>query len=172
MFHSCLLSVCILASSFPVLDNSSEFHLPKILNHNFVSKGNQITIALQQICVVYDVYNLLTLVIIELVVCDVAVLYCIGSWCYMVMTKTEQKLFCSHFQTMDIRTLMLQIRRTSHRNSLYGSGKTMCSFIFWLSGSYWNIPLTIGIFFCLWCLFPFTLPVADVSQSCCVCLSN
>lgn len=55
-----------------------------------------------------------------------------GSWCCKAVTKPEHKLFCSPFQTMEIRTLMLQIRRTSHRNSFYGSGKmqmiSICSF--------------------------------------------
>lgn len=45
--------------------------------------------------------------------------------------KTEQKLSSSPFQTMEIRKLMLQIRRTSHRNSFYGSGKMLhCDSLF------------------------------------------
>lgn len=43
----------------------------------------------------------------------------------------------SLFQTMEIRTLMLQIRRTSHRNSFYGSGKMQIVFICILTSILW-----------------------------------
>lgn len=90
----------------------------------------------------------------------------------MAMTKTEQRLFCSPFQTMEIRKLMLQIRRTSHRNSFYGSGKMetvqydhvfMCILTFTvyiiLKHYQYNQYLI-----CLWYFF-------SIYTSCCQCVS-
>lgn len=46
-----------------------------------------------------------------------------GSRCYLAMTKLNRNSFFSSFQAMEIRRPMLQIRRTSHRNTFYESGK-------------------------------------------------
>lgn len=57
--------------------------------------------------------------------------------CKTVMTKAEQKPLCPLFQTMEIRTPMLQIRRTSHRNSFYGSGKRKWNWFVVLTFTLW-----------------------------------